>query len=227
MQENLIIDETDIGIALISDMASIPSEREKLVSALNKNGVDIDINDSNQELYTAIFTAIAESKAFRLDIKKAIYSFLNKEIDNQEMSMDGYFANNGGFSPATSTFLGKFVESAKKSGAIPQTTAPKQKKKFKDTAVGGFLSGLFTKENASQIANAGINILTTKLTQKADQQLLNLGVEYQVQKAETLDLQKETEKERKKWVVPVIIASTIVVLSIIGYLIYVNSKKKP
>lgn len=220
MQENLIFDETDIGIALISDMASIPSEREKLVSALNKNGVDLSINATNEELYTAIFTAIAESKAFRLDIKKAIYSFLSNQTDNQELSA------NGGFSPTTATFLGKFVEGAKQSGAIPTTQTSKQKKKFKDTAVGGFLSGLFTKENASQLANAGINVLTTKLTQRADQQSIDQGIQYQVVKAETLDKEREVEDKRKKWVVPVIIASSIVVLSIIGYLIYVNSKKK-
>jgi hypothetical protein len=222
MQENLIFDETDIGIALISDMASIPSEREKLVSALNKNGVDLSINATNEELYTAIFTAISESKAFRLDIKKAIYSFLSNQTDNQELSA------NGGFSPTTATFLGKFVEGAKQSGAwaTPTTQTSKEKKKFKDTAVGGFLSGLFTKENASQLANAGINVLTTKLTQRADQQSLDQGIQYQVVKADALDKEREVEDERKKWVVPVIIASSIVVLSIIGYLIYVNSKKK-
>jgi hypothetical protein len=210
--------DIDAGTQMIVEMANIPSEREKLVSALAKNGVRIDFNAPNDELYTAVFTAITESKSFRTDLKKAVFSFLQTRPQPKEFDDDGFFNLSDEeklriFQQAGST-VGKQVAQTTNSAA--GVTQPKS---------GGFFSGLLTKENAAQLANFGINFLSNKLTQKADQQSVQQGITYQVAKANTAELERKREEAKKKWVVPVIIASSLVAVAIIGFVIYKNRKK--
>jgi len=216
--QNQNINKEDIANEIIVRMAAIPSEREKLISALAKNGVKMDDTTPNEELYTAIFSGIVYSKAFRNDIKKAVYSYLKSE--GEQMSMDSSFSYQTGLGSA-----GLFAGQALQQTQATKTTTSGVKKPFKETAVGKFLGGLFTPENASNLANLGINALNQKLTQKADQQSIDQGIQYQVEKANTLDKEIQKEESKKKWVVPVIIASSVLVLAIIGYAIYKSNKK--
>lgn len=221
MNKNLINDEViDAGTVIITEMANLPSEREKLVAALQKNGVTISINSPNDELYTAIFTGIAKSKSFRTDIKKAVYSYLQSKNNNFSQSeREGFFNLTEGeamdiFKRAGAT-TGQQVTQATNVVAGGTTT---QKS-------GGFLSGLFTKEQLANYANAGINLISSKLTQKADEKSVQEGIKYQVAKANAAELERQKEEAKKKWVVPVVIASVVVVAGIIGFVIYKNRKK--
>lgn len=213
--ENQMLDQSEIGVAIISEMANTPSQREKLIAALAKNGVTMDIEVPNDELYTAIFSGITYSKAFRTDVKKAVYSYL-QELENEgdNLSFLGSTATTG---------LQQAASYAQQQQA--KTTTTTTKKKFADTTFGKFLGGFLTPETASNLANVGINAINQKITSRADQATIDQGIQFQVEKAETLDKEIQTQQARKKWVVPVIIASSIVVLAIIGYVIYKNRKK--
>lgn len=222
MNKNLIKDGEviDAGTVIITEMANLPSEREKLVSALQKNGVTIGINSPNDELYTAIFTGIAKSKSFRTDIKKAVYSYLQSKKEFTPSQREGFF-----------NFLTEDEAKAifKSAGA----TAGQQVTQTSNVAAGsptrqsggGFFSGLFTKEQLAQFANTGINFISSKLTQKADEKSVQEGIKYQVAKANAAELERQKEEAKKKWVVPVVIASVVVVAGIIGFVIYKNRKK--
>jgi hypothetical protein len=220
--ENQMLNQAEVGTAIISEMANNPSGREKLISALGKNGVVMDVNTPNDQLYTAIFSGIAYSKAFRGDVKKAIFSYIQEK--GSEQAMDSSYSNGNGL---PTTFTGQFVQSAQQAGYIKPTTTTTTttKKPFSQTAVGKFLGNIFTPENVGALANTGINALNQKLTSRADKATIEQGVQLEVQKAETLDKEIQKDEARKKWVVPVIIASSIVVIAIIGYVIYKNKKK--
>jgi len=220
--ENKVLDQAEIGNAIIVEMANIPSERKKLIAALAKNGVVMDINTPNDKLYAAIFSGIAYSKAFRSDIKKAAYSFLKDSIG--EASMDSSFSYQTGLTSA-GLFAGQAYQASQTNK--PKTTTTTTKKNFwTDTKFGQVLGGIVTPESAAALFSTGINALNQKLTSRADKATIDQALEYEVKKAENYEKEKEQEEEqRKKWIVPVIIASSIVVLAIIGYVIYKNKKK--
>jgi len=151
-------------------------------------------------------------------LKKAVFSFLQTRPQPEQFNDEGFFNLTDEekmriFQQAGST-VGKQVSQTTNSAA--SVTQPKS---------GGFFSGLLTKENAAQLANFGINFLSNKLTQKADQQSVQQGITYQVAKANTAELERKREEAKKKWVVPVIIASSLVAVAIIGFVIYKNRKK--
>lgn len=208
----------DAGTQMITEMANIPSEREKLISALAKNGVSIDFNAPNDELYTAVFTAITQSKSFRTDLKKAVFSYLQNRPQPKGNDKEGYFNLTDEEAKNIFQRAGAIVgtQTAKTTNAAAGVTQPSS---------GGFFSGLLTKENAAQLANFGINLLSNKLTQKADQQSVQEGIKYQVAKANAADLERKKEEAKKKWVVPVVIAASLVAVAIVGYVIYKNRKK--
>jgi hypothetical protein len=218
--ENQMLNQAEVGTAIISEMANNPSGREKIISALGKNGVVMDVNTPNDQLYTAIFSGIAYSKAFRGDVKKAIYSYIQEKGDEQ--AMDSSFSYQTGLTSA-GIFAGQAYQASQAN--IPKTTTTTTKKPFSETAVGKFLGNIFTPENVGALANTGINALNQKLTSRADKQTIEQGVQFEVQRAETLDKEIQKDQARKKWVVPVIIASSIVVIAIVGYVIYKNKKK--
>lgn len=221
MNKNLINDEViDAGTVIITEMANLPSEREKLVAALQKNGVTIEINSPNDELYTAIFTGIAKSKSFRTDIKKAVYSYLQSKNNNFSQSERESFFNLTE-DEAKDIFR---LAGAKTGQQVAQTTNVAAGGTTTQKS-GGFLSGLFTKEQLAQYANAGINLISSKLTQKADEKSVQEGIKYQVAKANAAEVERQKEEAKKKWVVPVVIASVVIVAGIIGFVIYKNRKK--
>jgi len=219
--ENQMLNQAEVGTAIISEMANNPSGREKIISALGKNGVVMDVNTPNNQLYTAIFSGIAYSKAFRGDVKKAIYSYIQEKGDEQ--AMDSSFSYQTGLTSA-GIFAGQAYQASQTNK--PKTTTTTTKKDFwTDTKFGQVLGGIVTPENAAAVFSTGINALNQKLTSRADKQTIEQGVQFEVQRAETLDKEIQKDQARKKWVVPVIIASSIVVIAIVGYVIYKNKKK--
>lgn len=220
MNKSLIKDEEviDAGTVIITEMANLPSEREKLVAALQKNGVTIGINSPNDELYTAIFTAIAKSKSFRTDIKKAVYSYLQSKKNFTQSEQEGFF--NLTDDEAKDIFRRAGASTGQQVTAATNTASGGITQKG-----GGFFSGLFTKEQLANYANMGINLISSKLTQKADEKSVQEGIKYQVAKANAAELERQKEEAKKKWVIPVVIVSGLVVAGIIGFVIYKNRKK--
>ena len=201
----------DLLPAILSDMGSSPEGRSALVKALAKNGVEISESDDNELLYTSIYTALATSKNFRSDLKKAVFGYLNEDQFNNFM---GNWQINA---------LGQVVDL--KTGQVREdvrrTTGLGDKK-----GKGGFWAGLFSKENASALTNYAINIVGNKLSEKANQKQIQDGIDYQVARTEALEKERLAQEQRKKWIVPVVVVSGIVVVSVIGYLVYRNMKAK-
>lgn len=207
MQSNLlegVEDNQDILPAIISDMANDSEGRSLLIIALNKNGVSIDDSD-NRDLYAAVYTALATSKTFKLDLKRAIFTYLKQDDDDQ---------------------LNLTAEERKKRREQKRLARQERRAKGEKTAAGKFLSSIVTSENAQALTNFAVNLVSSRLENKANAEALNEGIDYQVARTTSLEKEKELEEQRARWVVPVVVASSLIVVSIIGYLIYKNVKSK-
>lgn len=210
----------DILAEIISEMASNDEGRAALISVLRKNGVSVVGTDNNEVIYTAIYTALANSRTFRNDLKKVVYNYLKADEE---------FANGTGvegllsqvYDPKTQDFKPEVKERMAKEGKEYNPQTGKWQKKRS-----GFLSGIFSRENAAALSNFAIGIVTNKLTEKANRQQIDQGIQYQVARTEASEKKKQEEQQRAKWVIPVVIVSGVVVLSIIGYLVYRNMKSK-
>jgi hypothetical protein len=201
---NIIQSKEDILPAIISEMATNESGKDLLINVLKKNGVAVSDSDTNEFIYTSIYTGIASSKNFRNDLKRAVFSYI-KEDEGDESNV-----NFNAFVPSQSTLqsINKSIEGYKAG-----------KPAYEKAGGGGFFSGLFSKENAQAVSNFAINLLGNKLS-------VQEGINYQVAKTEALEKERLAQKERAKWIVPTVIISGVVVLSIVGYLVYRNIKAK-
>jgi hypothetical protein len=201
----------DILAEIISEMASNKDGREALISILRKNGVSIVETDNNEIIYTAIYTALANSRTFRNDLKKAVFNYLKADEE---------FSNF--ISPTLGASLVDPTTGQLKLSPEAQARLDAQNKKGR----GGFLSGIFSKENAAALSNFAIGVVTNKLSEKANRKQIEEGIKYQVARTEASDKKAQEEKARAKWVIPVVVISGVVVLSIIGYFVYKNMKSK-
>jgi hypothetical protein len=208
---NIIQSKEDILPAIISEMATNESGKDLLINVLKKNGVAVSDSDTNEFIYTSIYTGIASSKNFRNDLKRAVFSYI-KEDEGDESNV-----NFNAFVPSQSTLqsINKSIEGYKAG-----------KPAYEKAGGGGFFSGLFSKENAQAVSNFAINLLGNKLSEKANKKQVQEGINYQVAKTEALEKERLAQKERAKWIVPTVIISGVVVLSIVGYLVYRNIKAK-
>lgn len=71
----------------------VANNRTSVVKILRKNGVDVGESMSDKELLTAIYTSLAESPSFGVDLKKLIYSNAKESFQN----MGGYVNGSGAF----------------------------------------------------------------------------------------------------------------------------------
>ena len=108
--------------------------------------------------------------------------------------------------------------------AANQAKAATTKKAFADTAVGGFLSSLFTKSNIEKAASAGIDLLGQKLSANANSQEAKDMTQLQIAQTEKYKAQIEAEKARNKWLIPTLIISGLVVVAVV--VIIVSKRKK-
>jgi hypothetical protein len=174
----------DILAEIISEMASNKDGREALISILRKNGVSIVETDNNEIIYTAIYTALANSRTFRNDLKKSVFNYLKG---------DDEFSNF--ISPNLSTSLVDQTTGKLKLSSDAQARLDAQNRRL---GKGGFLSGIFSKENAAALSNFAIGVVTNKLTEKANKQQIDQGIQYQVARTEASDKKKQEEDNKKK-----------------------------
>jgi hypothetical protein len=114
----------------------------------------------------------------------------------------------------------------------PPGTSTKNKKAFSDTAVGGFVSGFLTKENGSKLASAGIDLLSTKLTTKANASSEQNAIAYQQAR---LDAERAAAaasaanaagaKARNAWILPTVIISGVLIIGGIATYLILKRKK--
>jgi len=213
----------------IAEMSADPDSRLELIRILNKNGVGISAEASDRELFTSIYTAIPYSSAFKNDLKKSMYFYLKENLPTEE-EFSNVLADANPFS-ISGTGQGKTTGGTtgskfKKIGTGKPVKKSTTRKKFGETAVGSFFGNLFSQENVASAVNYGVNIVGSKLGEKATREQVKQGIEYQVAETERAKKQAELEQQRSKWIIPVAIVGGVVVIAVVGYLIYKSKKSK-
>lgn len=124
--------------------------------------------------------------------------------------------------------LEEVVVSTKKNPTQPKNpvvTTPSTKKKFSETALGGFLGNLFTSDNVSKAAGVGIDLLGNKLSANANTQEANAATALQIAQTEKLKAQIAADQSKKSWLVPVIIIGALVLAGIVVAVVVSKNKK--
>lgn len=181
------------------------TDKESVIGLLRKNGLGVSKKSSDDEIILAVYAAFQKSAAFRRDL----YDLAQSSMGEMSYVGDDFF--NSGFS-GDENFFNADAKSKKLSYA----------QGGQGTAVGNLLRSVFTPERKEQLLNTGFDVLTKKLTQKGDtaqaQQLIQLeAAKAQASLAEAQAAQSKAEG--KKWVLPVVIGSVVIIGGIIAYLV--------
>lgn len=202
----------------------VGNNKNGLVKILRKNGVDIDKNISDNEIITAVYTGVAKSPAFALDLKKLIYSTAQ---DAYASSPKGYASAVGDGKANTGLDWGGVTASGGGStgglGTLQQTSGTGTK--FGQTGIGKFLGGLFTKDTVSGLVNTGVNALSSKLAAKQDQKMLENAIALKAQETQAALAKEQEIKARNKWLVPTVVIGGIVLVVVVGIIVYKKTKK--
>jgi hypothetical protein len=175
-------------------------DKQGLINLLRKNGATIDDNISDENLIKVTYLAIAKSNGFKKDFSTYLVGKFSEE--KVEYVADGEFFNFGEDGDK------------KKSGLFA--------KKEGGSGVGNALRKVGTEENINSLVNTGLGILSKKLTAKADQQSIKDATELASKKSEQALAEANLQAQKsasKKWVVPVVIASVLVVGAVIYFVI--------
>ncbi len=191
-----------IGIAVLND-------RDVLISILRKNGASIDDGISDNNLIKVTYLAIAKSNGFKKDFSDYLVGQFNEE-------QVGYVDDTDFFN----------ADAQKKAArAAKKTTRATTRKEAGGSKVGLALRKVGTEENISSLVNAGLGVLSNKLTSKADKQSIQAATELASKKSEQALAEAKLQEEKsktKKWIVPVAILGVI----LIGGIIYFVTRKK-
>ena len=82
-----------------------------------------------------------------------------------------------------------------------------------------------TEENINALVNTGIGILSKKLTAKSDQASIAAATDFEAQKSQRTLAEAQLQQQKaasKKWVIPVVIGSVVVV----GLIVFLVIRKK-
>lgn len=208
---------------------------------LRKNGVVLT-SPTAKELFTATYRAMLDSERFKADLKNLMAEHAAQSLDIPDsgnmLNKDELFGNVVNTAPAgdTSSLMKKIVNtgtnSGTNSGNTYQTnnTATNTKKAFGDTAVGGFLSNLFTKENINKAVGTGLDIVNQKLVNKGNEQVSNAAIEVERLKAQQAAAQAMASgsfgNTGKKLSTGAIIGISLGVIGLTVLVIYLVKKKK-
>jgi len=222
----------------------VVNHRPELLKLLKDNGVVIN-NPTDKELVTAIFVCIRKSKTFRAGLQSLMTRVASTELQLKDLSgktVEELFGNDknktgfsnaigdpgagaaaGSISPMGSGLLNDPYKTMQ--NVTVKTTIPTAKKPFAQTAVGGFLGTLFSKENVNKAVGTGIDLLGQKLSSKANQDQINSAQQLEVARTLALAQQQQTTKQTAKWVVPVAIIAGLAVIAIVVGVIVSHKKK--
>jgi len=214
----------DVMANLIADL--VMNRKEEVISLLRKSGLSVSKSSSNDEIIYAVYAAFQKVPTFRSDL----YALSSDRLGEMSYVGDDFFSYVGdddffnfGIPPTTLNEIGTSVKSSQTTTKSRNTNLRSQG--GQGTAVGNFIRSVFTPERKEQLLNTGFDVLTKKLTQKADtaqaQQLIDLeSAKAQAALAEAE--RNKTQASSKKWVVPVVIGGLVVV----GVIVYLVMRKK-
>lgn len=178
-----------IGIMSVDD-------KPTLIDMLQRNGVMVSDQSTQEEVLNATFMAIKDSAKFRNELS----DYFSEQASIDEEDNSGSFSNDNG------------------------------KKK---TAVGNFLSTLFSEENVNKYIGIGTDYLGSKLQANAQKGLGQQAIALETAKAQTaaqdtarieaLSKLPSTSDKPKKWVLPVAIGGGVLIL---GVVLYFTLRKK-
>lgn len=189
-----------IGLAVLND-------KDVLISLLRKNGASIDDSISDKDLIKVTYLAIAKSNGFKKDFSNYLVGSFSEETANYVDEED--FFNQ----------TGKEKREAKKT----KRTEKRQEKG--GSTVGLALRKVGTEENISSLVNAGLGVLSNKLTSKADKQSIQAATELAAKRSEQALAEAQLQEKKaqsKKWIVPVAIVGVL----LIGGIVYFVTRKK-
>ena len=237
------INATQVTNELIS--YSIVTDKSSLVKLLERNGIQMPNNPSDKGVTLAVIMANSKSTTFRKDLGSYLSSklpqasedfsqFVGNEQDFGFTGIDDFsfvgeekFFNASSNTPSSNILVGsKYSTPATK---LPSATSGK--KSFGQTKVGGALKSIggFLKDNVltQENVNAGVQIGLQSIANKSQAQQNNLQ-QQAVQLQQQQDVMKATlpsSAKKSKTMTFVWIGVAVVGVSLIGFLIYKNSKK--
>jgi hypothetical protein len=172
---------------------------------LRKNGAKVNDDISDDKLIKVVYLAIAKSNGFKSDFS----NYLKSKFSEEQV---GYVEEE---------FFDLTAEQRKAKQTARKTKVAEQG----GTKVGLALKKVATEENINALVNTGIGILSKKLTAKSDQASITAATQLSAQKSQQAlaeaQLQEQKSKSRK-WVIPVVIGSVVVV----GLIVYFVIRKK-
>lgn len=213
----------DLMANLIADL--VMNRKEEIISLLRKSGLSVSKDSSDDEVIYAVYAAFQKVPTFRRDL----YNLANERLDSLSFVGEDYFnyvddADFFNFMPTTS--LSEIGTSVKRSQTTPKTTTSKLRSQGGEgTAVGNFLRNIFTPERKDQLVNTGFDVLTKKLTQKADTAQAQQLIQLEAAKAQAALAEAErnrTQPKKGKWIIPAVIGGIVVV----GVIVYFVVRKK-
>lgn len=138
---------------------TIDNNPKETIALIRRNGVMIADNATSAQIEKAFAALLPKSEKFRNDFSKLI--FRTAQEDYSGFSSTDLPSGKG---LSTTTTSSPLVLSGSTPIEAPTGVTTKTKKSFSDTAVGSFLSGLLTPENAQSAINTGLNIWSMKQT---------------------------------------------------------------
>jgi hypothetical protein len=239
------INATQVTNELIS--YSVVTDKGSLVRLLERNGIQMPNNPSDKEVTLAVVMANSKSATFRKDLAKYLGSKLPKASEDfsqfvgneQDFGFTGiddfsFVGEEKFFNASSSLSSSNLLVGTKYATPTPAVSLPSAtsgKKAFGDTKVGGVLTaiGSFLKDNVltQENINAGIQIGLQSMANKSQAQQNNLQ-QQAVQLQQQQDIMKATlpaSATKSNTMTYVWIGVAVVGVSLIGFLIYKNSKK--
>ena len=193
---------------------------EDITILLKKNGVVVPAKSSPKDTMTLLYAALPKSRNLQHDLQDYFM-----RVHAVESKSGGDFSNyvEEGFFSADSATTGTATKTltAKQQSRVSETN-PQGK-----TAFGLALQNLVSPDSLKNVLNAGISMVSSKLSATADSKSLATATEYEVAQTEKLQKQQEleaTKAQSKKWVMPVVIGSVVLVIGITAY--FLLKKKK-
>lgn len=155
-----ITDKDTLKLAILT----IDKNRPEVIALINKYGIQLPSNAKTKMVDKAFISLSKISPKFREDFSKIAF-----ESTSNFTGIDDFYNANGknfNFTGVDDFYSATGVTSTPSKDVQnivgASTTTTTTKKAFKDTAVGGFLSNLFTPEFTQGVLNTGLNVWSVK-----------------------------------------------------------------
>lgn len=196
--------------------------RDQVLKLLGSNGMVMTSSDNNSDILNAVYEGLGKNEKFAKGLRDLMTSVAAYEL-KKKSAYSGYLGEeesgaaegNGGGGTGANTGTGN----------TGGNTGSGVKKGFGNTAVGGFLGNLFSKDNVNKYIDTGIGLLQSQAQQKNNQQQIDMA-QLQLQQAQGLNYVGggATPPTSNKWVLPVVVG--VLVVGAIITIVLVTRRKK-